>query len=150
RLQGLDDQQTEGAVENVTLVGRHLLGGYTSKLLAVNWSDGRSCATALRRFATCSKAVGVPTEAMPRPHPTGHDPYCSRRASNGSAIPARKAGTNAAATPTPNNAAPAAANAMGSTALTSKRNDDSSRVRIAAPPMPATIPADTSIAPWPR
>ena len=38
-LQGLDDHQTEGAVENVTLVGRHLLGAYTSQLLAVNWSD---------------------------------------------------------------------------------------------------------------
>jgi len=38
-LQGLDDHQAEGAVENVTLVGRHLLGAYTSKLLAVNWSD---------------------------------------------------------------------------------------------------------------
>ena len=39
---------------------------------------------------------------------------------------------------------------MGSSALTSKRNDDSSRVSIAAPTVPATIPADTSIAPWPR
>jgi hypothetical protein len=40
-LQGLEDHQTEGAVENVTPVGRHVLGAYTSQLLAINWSDGR-------------------------------------------------------------------------------------------------------------
>jgi hypothetical protein len=39
-LQGLDDHQTEAAVENVTLVGRHVWGAYISQLLAVNWSDG--------------------------------------------------------------------------------------------------------------
>src|SRR5205085_6825067 len=39
-LQCLDDHQAEGPVEDVTLVGRHMLGAYTSQLLAVNrsWS----------------------------------------------------------------------------------------------------------------
>jgi hypothetical protein len=35
--QGLDDHQAEGAVQHVTTVGRHVLGAYTSQMLAVNW-----------------------------------------------------------------------------------------------------------------
>ena len=38
-LQGLDDHQAEGAVEDVALVGRHVLEAYTSHVLTVNWSD---------------------------------------------------------------------------------------------------------------
>jgi hypothetical protein len=37
-LQGLDDEQAEGPVEDVALVRRHLLEDYSSELLAVNWS----------------------------------------------------------------------------------------------------------------
>ena len=118
-------------------------------LLALNVAHGFRLAGMLVGFLGVGRIDGAGAPLQLSGLGLNH-PYCSRRAFNGSAIPARNAGTNAAATPTPNNAAAAEANAMGSRALTSKRNDDSSCVSIAAPAMPATIPADTSIAPWPR
>jgi hypothetical protein len=35
-LQRFDDQQAERAVEDVTLVGRHMWGAYTCDMLTVN------------------------------------------------------------------------------------------------------------------